>query len=390
MLKDELRRLEDVVIAFPSEAHNEDVASIDPENGQEALITAECQRIKKVWTELLFSDAKDQVIKRYIWFQQQILLDLADKVYQQIQHSKQSASHSNYPIHTFSEFLLERLLDLKDFQIQYFNSYINQETKIPDAVIPSIRKRMSEAAEKLSASMQYVELDGQLKACIRDYLDGISATDISAVMNYRSAEYFFQFTETLSVTIAFEDSRDLTHSVVEALFYLNFNHNSFCLWYQENLIRKSLILGENDQLSLLKRELLLLKTMPVILTVSYDPELMPVNNLLENWLNEYIKEKNNQQNLMETDISDKIELKLTVAQLALLIRLLYEEGVFAMKNIAGLLRFFSKYFMSKKQEHISYGSMNKLYYSSDQFTGYAVRELLLKMVAKINKMFFPT
>jgi hypothetical protein len=353
------------------------------------MIVAECQRIKKVWTELLFSEVKDQVIKRYIWFQQQILLDLADKLYLQIQKNKQSAGQKNYPMLHFSEFLLEKLLELKDFQIQYFNSYINQDSKIPDAIIPAIRKKMSEAAEKLSASMQYIELDVQLKACIRDYLGGASAMDTSSPINYRSAEYLFQFTETLGVITAFEDSRDLTHSVTETLFYLNFNHKSFCQWYQDNLTRKSIVLGENDQISMLKKQLLVLKTMPVILTMSYDPDLAPVNDLLENWLNEYIKEKGNHL-LLETDMSNKIELKLTVAQLTLLIRLLYEEGVFAMKNISSLLRFFSRHFMSKKQEHISYRSMNKLYYSGDQFTAYAVRELLLRMIAKINKMFFPT
>jgi hypothetical protein len=389
MLKNELKLLEEFALAFSSEAPNKNLKTTDLQNGQEALITAECQRIKKVWTELLFSDTKDQVIKRYIWFQQQIILDLADKVYQKIQQDKQSDSQGNHSILTFFEFLLKRLLELKDFQIQYFNSYINQESKIPDSVIPNIRKKMAEAAEKLSASLQYIELDVQLKACIRDYLDGISAMDISAPINYRSAEYFFLFTETLGMTIAFEDSRDLTHSVTEALFYLNFNHNSFCQWYQDNLTKNNITLRENDQITLLKKQLLVLKTMPVILTVSYDPDLIPVNQFLENWLHEYIKEISN-QDLLETDLSDRIELKLTVAQLTLLIRLFYEEGVFAMKSISGLLRFFSKYYMSKKQEHISYGSMNKLYYSSDQFTGYAVRELLLKMVAKINKMFFPT
>jgi len=390
MLKDELKLLEEFAIAFTSEAHNENLETTDFQNGQEEMIVAECQRIKKVWTELLFSEVKDQVIKRYIWFQQQILLDLADKLYQQIQKNKQSAGQKNYSMLHFSEFLLEKLLELKDFQIQYFNSYINQKSKIPDAVTPAIRKKMSEAAEKLSTSMQYIELDVQLKACIRDYLGGVSAMDISSPINYRSAEYFIQFTETLNVTIAFEDSRDLTHSVTEALFYLNFNHNSFCQWYQDNLIAKSIVLRGNDQLPMLKKQLLVLKTMPVILTMSYDPDLIPVNILLENWLNEYITEERLHPDLLEMDLTQKIELKLTVAQLALLIRLLYEEGVFAIKNIASLLKFFSKHFMSKKQEHISYGSMNKLYYSGDQFTAYAVRELLLKMIAKINKMFFPT
>ncbi|WP_179414593.1 hypothetical protein HDF19_00390 [Mucilaginibacter sp. E4BP6] len=84
-----------------------------------------------------------------------------------------------------------------------------------------------------------------------------------------------------------------------------------------------------------------------------------------------------------------MELKLTIAQLALLLRLLYEEGIFVVISIASLLRFFSLHFMSKRQKQISYGSMNKLYYSGDQFTGYAVRELLLNMVNRLNKMFFP-
>jgi len=388
MLKDELKLLEEFAMSFSFKPPLANLKTTDIPIGQESLITAEFQRIKKVWTELLFSELKDQVIRRYIWFQQQILLDLADKLYQQIQNVK-SGNQENRSTLLLSEFLLERLLELKDFQIHYFNSYINQEAKIPDAVIPDIKKKMAEAAEKLSASLQYIELDMQLKACIRDYLDCISGADKSSPITYRSAEYFFQFTETLGVTIAFEDNRDLTHSVTEVLFYLNFNHNSFCHWYQDNVIRKNIAHRENDQLHLLKKQLLVLKTMPVILTMSYDPDLIPVNQILENWLNEYIKEIGN-QNLLETDLSNRIELKLTVAQLTLLIRLFYEEGVFAMKSISDLLRFFSKYFMTKKQEHISYGSMNKLYYSSDQFTGYAVRELLLKMVAKINKMFFPT
>lgn len=91
----------------------------------------------------------------------------------------------------------------------------------------------------------------------------------------------------------------------------------------------------------------------------------------------------------EASSINKMELKLTIAQLALLLRLLYEEGIFVVISIASLLRFFSLHFMSKRQKQISYGSMNKLYYSGDQFTGYAVRELLLNMVNRLNKMFFP-
>jgi len=182
----------------------------------------------------------------------------------------------------------------------------------------------------------------------------------------------------------------LTHSVTEVLFYLNFNHSSFCQWYQDSVGTKKESLRPRDQLPMLTKQLRILKSIPVMLTIGFDLKIPPVNEQLENWLNEYIRHQTFQFELSNTDQPEKLELTLTVAQLALLIRLLYEEGIFALKNIAALLRFFSGHFMSKKQEHISYSSMNKLYYSGDQFTGYAVRELLLKMVGKINKMFFPT
>ena len=130
--------------------------------------------------------------------------------------------------------------------------------------------------------------------------------------------------------------------------------------------------------------------MQVVSTIGYNPKGLPVNILLEGWLHELIRQGKQQNDKGDDDTPDKLELKLTVVQLALLIRLLYEEDVFAMKNIAALLRFFAAHFMSKRQERISYGSMKKLYYTGDQFTGSAVRELLLKMVAKINNMFFPS
>ena len=389
MLKDEMKLLAQLTDEFLSGIRTNELPATDYQNEQEARINSECQRIKKVWTDVLFSQANDQVIKRYTWFQQQIILELADRIYQPIEKRRKTVFQETYPVLKLAVFLLEHLLELKDFQIQYFNSYINGDGKIPDAAIPAVRKKMSDVAEELSSSLQNVEMDAHLKACIRDYLDDIIAIDAIYPISYRSAEYLIQLAENLSVTIAFEGNRDLTHSITEVLFYLNFNHQSFCQWYQEDLINKKTMLRTSDQLQMLMKQLLVLKSIPVILKMSYDPKILPVNLQLENWLNEYIKNENYQVDQLKIDQPQKIELKLTVAQLTLLIRLLYEEDVFAMKNIAALLRFFSDHFMSKKQEHISHGSMNKLYYSGDQFTGYAVREILLKMIDKINKMFFP-
>jgi len=390
MLKDEIKLLAQLAVEYLSDVHRKNVPSLEHRNEQEIRISTECHRIKKSWTDLLFSQVKDHVIQRFTGFQQQIILELADSLYQEIENHKKATVKGTHDALILPTFLLERLLDLKDFQIQYFNTYVNEEGKIPDAAIPMVRKKMADIAEKLSAGLQTIQLDVKLKACVCDYLDGILALEANFPISYGSAGYFISFIEALAVTIDFKDNRDLTHSVTEVLFYLNFNHSSFCQWYQDTLEAKKILLRSQDQLSMLTKQLLILKSMPVMLTIGFDPKISPVNKQLENWLNEYIRRETLQFELPEDEQLNKLELKLTVAQLALLVRLLYEEGIFALKNIAALLRFFSGHFTSKKQEHISYSSMNKLYYSGDQFTGYAVRELLLKMVSKINKMFFPT
>lgn len=387
MLKDELKGLRELIATLCQGTNELDEQALTFLDEPPSYIQSECGRVKQAWTNLLFSQTKDHAIRRYVEFQQQTLLEISDKLYYQMSGEKQSSALASDP--GIFDLILENVLELNQFLTQYFKGFINQDTKIPAVMIPEVRKKMNECAEKLNTSLQRTNIDAQLRACILDYLQWVVAMDDNYPITYRTQEYLIQFTETVGVTIDCEDGRDLTLKVTEILFYVNFNHNGFCKWYFSDITKITMALTPKEQISMLKKQLLFLRSTPVMLRMSYNPDLKPVNILLENWLDEYIKEELLRADLLQTDTPQKLELKLTVAQLALLIRLLYEEGVFTMKNIAGLLRFFSMHFTSKKQEHISYGSMNKLYYSGDQFTGYAVKELLLNMVTKINKMFFP-
>jgi hypothetical protein len=389
MLKDEMKLLVQLAAEYLSGVHKEKSANAAFQKEQQNRIEAECQRIKRAWTILLFSQTKNDIIKRYIGFQQQLIQESADDLYRRLGKSEVCISPDNHASEMLIRFLLDQLVQLKDFQIQYFNSYINEEGKVLDVATPPLRKYMAELADELGAGLKVAAMDGQLKTVILDYLDLISIKEPTAPITYQAAGYLINFMESLSGTID-SDDRDLTDTVTEGLFYLNFNYNRFCQWYRERILKRKELLLPREQLPMLLMEQLTLKSMQVVSAIGYNTQGLPVNILLEGWLDELIRQGKQQNVKSDDDTPDKMELKLTVAQLALLIRLLYEEDVFAMKNIAALLRFFAAHFMSKKQERISYGSMNKLYYTGDQFTGSAVRELLLKMIAKINKMFFPS
>ncbi|MBB6107749.1 hypothetical protein SAMN05421821_101336 [Mucilaginibacter lappiensis] len=390
MLQDELKSLAEWAAGFSLTNTGGDPLPSASLAEQSSGYKSECIRIKKVWTDLLLSQTKDIVIKRYISFQQQLICELADHMYGLTTSGKPANASVDGSGTDLAASLLTCVLDLHDFLIQYFRSYINENGKIPNAILPATRKKIAEPAVDLSTALQTAEMDIDLKTCILDYLSRLAGTDYLPPGTYREMEYVLTFMENLQTVIAIGGAEDLTHDVTEMLFYINFNHSSFIHWYREDLERKKALLQAADQTALLMKGLLQLKSAPVATTMQYDPHLPPVNVLLETCLAEYIRQLNFQGEFSDPEQTDKLELKLTVAQMALLTRLLYDEGIFPLKNIKAILKFFTLHFTSKKQEHISYASMNKLYYSADQFTAYAVRELLLSMVANINKMHFPT
>lgn len=85
----------------------------------------------------------------------------------------------------------------------------------------------------------------------------------------------------------------------------------------------------------------------------------------------------------------KLAVDLSVAQLACLLRLLYDEGVYPATGISELLRFTAAHHQSKRREQISAGSLNKEYYGTTQVTAATCRDLLERLIKRLNKHFFP-
>jgi hypothetical protein len=111
--------------------------------------------------------------------------------------------------------------------------------------------------------------------------------------------------------------------------------------------------------------------------------------MVVNWLTEEIALKEKSLNKRSEVIIPKIPLEMSVAHLSCLIRLLYEESVFATQNLQFIFKCFAGHYQSKRQAVISPGSLSKEFYSIDQHTAARVRDLLQRMVQRINRNFFP-
>lgn len=75
---------------------------------------------------------------------------------------------------------------------------------------------------------------------------------------------------------------------------------------------------------------------------------------------------------------EKIHSSLSVAKLAVLIRVLVLDKIIINRTVAPMLRVVAKLFTSLQKETISFGSLESKYHTPDKATINAVREIMFK------------
>ncbi|WP_143065107.1 hypothetical protein [Mucilaginibacter gossypiicola] len=391
MLRDELKILRDLTNTVLEQTHLRTVKLPEVPEKQQAIAT-EIRRIKTAWSVLFTSTVKDYVLKRYVNYQQAVLVDLADRLFAHIvADSRHGDGPQVSPAFAIDQALLQGLLELLAFLEQYFEAGFNRAGKIPDALIQDTLKEIRGQADAIVRLLESSDTEESLKQCLIDYLELIPQESYRSKLNFHTRLYIKDLLVFLTPVYRRGTDADRSLVIVDVLMYLNFNFYGFVTWLQEQINYKIRRLATaEERLLVLIEELVRVKTSPVMLSVSCDLSLPPLAELLEAWLNEAIKKESGRYFPRGPgDSEKKLGLSLSVTQLSLFIRLLYEEGFFTLKNITAILRFTAKHFTTKRQEHISAVNMGRTYYGTDQFTAAAVKDLLLRMLARLNRMFFP-
>ena len=377
-LKDELAILQGLCDALaPRKTSDRTLA------GQQQLlqeVQRECERLKKKWTATLFSTAKEYALKRYVHYHQENIIRLCDTVY--IRLEEQTGLESGFTNVQFT--LLQILLELNEFLFYNFNGYYNLHSKLPDATLAAALAELRAEGKLLISALEERDLDNELKDCIVAYIYTITEGNR---LTYRMQQYFKQVTAAVYLILIPSGGRDLEAQLSDALFYLNFNEYHFCAWLMNNIRKRKALTLPAGRLAMLQTELMMRKALPVSLVSGYEANIPPINLLIENWLREEIRQAETDQPA-PAPRDKKLPLTLSVAHLSLFIRLLYEEGFFAVNNVAEIMRFFSRYFHSKRQAEMSAKSMRKAFYTTDQFTAAVVRDLLSRMLQRLNQLFF--
>jgi hypothetical protein len=197
-----------------------------------------------------------------------------------------------------------------------------------------------------------------------------------ATFTYGALFYFEQLVASLS---------DLPIAALpDLLIQLNFNNlayfASIVKTFETRLRQPNLPMG----IIWLRREKARIAAIPENARLVYHPDWPSLKTMLLAWLDEQIE----LEPVMPAPVP-KLALNLSVAQLACLLRLAYDEGLFKETNLTAILHFFTDHFAAKKQHTISPGGLSKEYYGSGQVTAAVLRDKLQKMIARLNRNFFP-
>ena len=128
--------------------------------------------------------------------------------------------------------------------------------------------------------------------------------------------------------------------------------------------------------------------------ISYNSQAPSLKSQLTSYIIEEIEHLQRLQQLGQFHLSKtgevlsefRIQIEMSVAQIAYLAKLLVESRVIGNRNVAELLRFFSRILVSKKVEMISYDSLRSKYYNVEQGTRDAVRNILMRLVGAIDRI----
>lgn len=366
MLRNELKEIEEILVKQGfSDFNNETSISIN----------YRCKQILRAWEEAVFSNSSEISLMRYFHYHLDHIINVCTKL---------------YSLPDSARFLIQQneLLSLIDHLRKYYSNYFNESAFAPIIYHQQLVSQHSEIISLVVNNVRNGRLHPDLKACLLNWISDMSDSIGTRKYTFHSLYYF----ENIIGKIAEIDyTSEYAENLLLSIFTRsNFNSLSFFV-YRQDTIRNSSgqFHTQEEKLNYLCRQKADILAIPEMKNIAFDPLWPSLKTMIGNWLTEEIALTEKSLRKGSEVAVPKIPLEMSVAHMSCLIRLLYEESVFATQNLQSIFKCFAGYFQSKRQTVISPRSLSKEFYSIDQHTAARVRDLLQRMVLRINRNFFP-
>ena len=368
-----------------NDIHQSDIDSIVSE------VNEETERIKKSFSEQLFSLKNDKQIERYIQQHQSSLIRICDSLVYHIATENFNRKKKATKIGSLPElyfYIYAQLEEILSYIERYFGKYFNQDEPIPTSY-------------RIIAQMEFQEKLSHIQKPEKCEIFNIALYPIQDFINQNSNIPFKKliylkelFKEISSKCVKCKEQK-IDCKLSCSLIYLNFN--SFKYFSHLTSIIKEDLQREDElakQIEILSFHLKKLNQAHSKPNFSFKPKQDSIKEQVGNWILEEMShlEKIHQltlkfpkETLPEFGVSFKLATKLSVPQFAYFIRILVETGIIQNKNQKDVITFFANHVKTKKAENISVASFHSKYYNIEESTKDFIRKLVINLLKETQR-----
>lgn len=341
------------------------------------------QTIRSMLIEDLIEKPNVMDKEQYVKVNQTLLIRILDKLFA---YSQTRPLNENILLlyNTISQHLQTTL----DFIEDFFSNYFDRNEKVPEPYISFAKKNIKNQVKHLKHIVSKQDgTDPFLTSLVLDTIL-ILLLDESIVITYSRLSYHkMLLNELLSQKVM-----QTTQSILEALYYINYNENNFINYEYEWLKKLTTELPSNQKkIASLRFEQKNINQLPLKPNCCYNANMPSLKEQINGWIEEEIKFLENVQlpekvadKLNENE--DKIHTSLSVAKLAVLLRILVIDKIIINRNVAPMLRVATKIFTTLQKDDISFGSLETKYHAPDKSTINAVKDLLFKWINILGRL----
>ncbi len=367
MLKSELNELQGVVNALLQHSSAQDTMFRDD-------LLQEINRISdeliQRWTGNYFGISKDHVISRYIRYHQAGITRLSNRLF--------ASGHSGPSVASSA---LEALLT---YLRTYFYREYDHSVSVTDFCIDDWSMGLHEKRISVQDGWHPGSDERKLADAVFGWLEHISSGPFKRRLSYATMETVKEFTGSL---MRLSGRAAKAREIFELLVEYKVDIAEASGWYKAYISNELHSLSKSGKKSFIDQEIAKFESLQPKVDVAQSGKTAMPGQLLA-WLQE-LKGDRQPAPIVSAGDYQKVALNLSVAQFGLFLRLCYLEGCFHEDNISAMLRFFSSRFTSKRQDHISFKSLGRAFYHSEQKHAAYVRGWLQQMIMLIDQRYFP-
>lgn len=319
----------------------------------------------------------------FVQLHQAMLIRLLNKVF-----TYQQTKGIDEKVLTLYQSISRHLEQALNFIEDLFSNYFDRNEKVPAPYFfvstSELCRKVVLLKEKLEAS---TEVNSTLAAIlIHNFNKYCNIEKTSATYN----ELLYQrdlMDELLSnKTLASETS------IREVLFFFNFNDDDYVAYLYKRLDALTADLpSRRDKIAALRFEQKTINQLRTKLSIVFNEGMPALKEQVVQWIEEEVKFLEaapvpETLSGTEAEPDDKIQTALSVAKLALLLRLMVIDKMITNRVVAQVLRITVKTVATLQTGNISFGSLETKYHNPDKGAISAIKDMLFRWINILNKL----